>query len=478
MLLYAVNGDVFVYGSRMTWSLMPDGTNLGGVTSNLASTLNQELGSGNWLHAFQDAFAQWENYGNFNFSQVGDNGSPLDSGNYQQGSPNFGDIRIGGYPMASNILAYTLLPPPNNGGSDSGDIFFNTAIPWKINNDYDLETVAIHEIGHDVGLGESSDVNASMYTYYNGVQQQLNTDDVDGVQAIWEPRKEDGLAAGNSNFTPTHAASITPFINGANDQIVLPNQDVASSAESYWFKVTTPANASNNLTVQIQSTWLSELSPKVQIYNAALKGLVQVSAPSNAYGTIVDASISNASPNTTYYIRVLGSNGGETGTGAYGMTVNMGRSAIGMISPPNTTVYAQPDQGSGGQYDRIGGGGLPGDGGWNPGSDWKGASIHDLESRGDDLMTSPWAPSSGTPQDPTVAGAGQSSSNFVTSLITSIATASAQSGFGLSSPDLPSLGLSNSSPTSASATSAELPTVLVDVPHPTYNSTARDQWNS
>ena len=363
MLLYAVTGDHFVYGSRITWSIVPDGTNVLGLSSNLNSTLNQEVGAGNWLHAFQDAFAWWENYANVNFSQVGDNGSPTNSGNYQQSSPNFGDIRIAGFnenpAFGAGTLAFSLLPPPNNGGSDSGDIFFNTAIPWHMNSDYDLETVAIHEIGHALGLGHSADVNASMYAYYNGVQQGLNTDDVAGIQAIWGPRKEDGLAAGNSNFTSAHAASITPFINGANDQIVLPNQDVASSAERYWFKVTTPANASNNLTVQIQSTWLSELSPRVQIYNAGLQGLVQVSAPSNAYGTIVDASISNATPNTTYYIAVLGSNGGVTGTGAYGMTVNMGNSAIGMVAPPNTTVYTQPDQGGGGIFEKIGGANTP-----------------------------------------------------------------------------------------------------------------------
>ena len=355
MLLYAVTGDHFVYGSRITWSIVPDGTNLGGVTSNLVSTLNQKFGAGNWIPAIDDAFAQWETYANVNLVGVSDDGEPIGAGPDQQGNPNFGDIRIGGYAQAQNILAYTLLPPAANGSSDAGDLFFNTSLNWNIGSDYDLETVALHEIGHALGLGHSADVNAAMYPYYGGVQQSPNTDDIAGIRSIWGPRAEDGLAVGNSNFTSAKAASITPFINGANDQIVLPNQDVASTAESYWFKVTTPSNASNNLTVQVQSTSLSELSPKVQIYNANLQGLVQTSATTNAYGALIDASISNATPNTVYYIRVLGSNGGSTGTGAYGMTVNMGSSAIGLISPPNTTVADQPDQGSGSVYEHIGG---------------------------------------------------------------------------------------------------------------------------
>ena len=324
LLMYATTGDKFAFGSRITWSIVPDGTNLGGVSSNLQSSLNSDVGASNWLQAFQDAFAEWETYANVNFSQVGDNGAPTGSGNYQQGSPNFGDIRIGGYAQASNILAYTLLPPAANGGSDSGDIFLNSSIDWNIGSNYDLETVAFHEIGHALGLGHSADPNAAMYAYYGGVQQAPDADDVAGIQAIWGPRAEDGLAAGNSNFTSAKAADITKFINGANNQIVLPNQDVASSAESYWFKVTTPANASSNFTVQIQAASLSELSPKVQIYNASLQGLVQVAAASNSYRSTISASISNATPNTTYYIRVLGSNGGANGAGAYAMTVNMG----------------------------------------------------------------------------------------------------------------------------------------------------------
>ena len=51
LLMYTPTGDHFVYSSRITWSIMPDGTNIGGgVTSNLVSTLNTDLGAGNWLN--------------------------------------------------------------------------------------------------------------------------------------------------------------------------------------------------------------------------------------------------------------------------------------------------------------------------------------------------------------------------------------------------------------------------------------------
>src|ERR1700735_2288451 len=89
ILMYTPTGDHFAYSSRITWSIMPDGTSIGGGTySNLVSTLNTELGAGNWEQPLEDAFAQWSSVANVNAVQVSDDGQPFGSGNYQQGDPN------------------------------------------------------------------------------------------------------------------------------------------------------------------------------------------------------------------------------------------------------------------------------------------------------------------------------------------------------------------------------------------------------
>lgn len=356
MLLYAVNGDVFTYGSRITWSIEPDGTSLGGVSTNLISTLDADLGpESTWLPAIQDAFAEWEAVTNVNFAQVSDNGAPMGSGNIQQDSPNFGDIRIGGMAQSSNVLAFSLLPPPANGGSESGDIFFNTSQAWHIGSNYDLETVLVHEIGHALGLGESTVPSAVMYQYYGGVQPFPASDDIAGVQSIWGPRQEDPFEQSTDNLVMANAANVTGFMTQSDDMVYLPGLDVASTAQSYWFKVTTPANASNVFTAYVQSSSISELSPRVTIFNAAGQGLIDTSASPQSYGTTIYPTITNATPNTTYYIRVMGSNAGDSGTGAYTMVINMGYGYIPTEPPPNTLVYSQPSQGGGSQLMSVGG---------------------------------------------------------------------------------------------------------------------------
>jgi hypothetical protein len=380
ILQYATTGNHFAFGSRITWSIVPDGTDLAGKASNLQATLNGRFGTGNWQRSLQDAFAVWENVANVNLVQVSDDGSPTNAGNYQQGSPSIGDIRIGGFAQATGVLGFCLLPPPSNGGSDAGDVFLNSSLPWQIGSDYDLESVMIHEVGHALGLAHSSDASASMYEFYNGVHQYVGSDDVAGVQAVWGPRWEDGFALGNSNFVSSRAADVTRFTNSLN-HIVLGPLDVASASESYWFKLTTPANASSTLSAVVQSTSLSELSPKVQIYDAGIHGLAQASASANSYGAVIGTSIFNATPNTTYYIKVSGSNAGPTGTGNYALLINMGNVNPNLLSPPNTVVYAQPDKGGAGYNSSTGGVGPQREPGDRDGGDQEGRS-HDEENLG------------------------------------------------------------------------------------------------
>jgi hypothetical protein len=354
LLLYAANGGRWQNPALITYSFAPDGTSIGGVPS----TLNQAMAArgistASWQAAFQKAAAFWESVANVNLVQVPDGGQAFGTAGDQQGDPRFGDIRIGGAPDKSGNLASAFLPPAYNGGTVAGDIVFNTNAAWQVNNDYDVLTVAIHEIGHALGMDHSSITAADMYAYYNGVKQALTSDDIAGIQSIYGPRPQD------SNNT-TSTATVVGLNSQA--QATLTGLSIASNSDVDWYKVVVPAVTSGTLQVRMQSSGISSLSPRVLVYNGSLQGLV--SASSSAYGATVTATIGGVSAGQVYYIKCMPAVGGPTGAGAYGLEVNTGSGTMAPIAPPSVVVAQQPNQGGGSSSDSTGssgsGGGLLG----------------------------------------------------------------------------------------------------------------------
>ncbi len=356
MLLYATTGDMFSDGRRITFSFMNDGTATPGGQSHLFQAMDAKFSRSTWVNTFDDAFAQWESIANVNLVWVSDDGAAEDEGNVQQGSVEFGDIRIGAYSMGPNVAALTYLPPKANGGSNSGDIFLNTDVNWENNGSgVDLETIAMHEIGHALGMGHSSSSSAVMFPNYNGQASGLSSDDIAGVQSIWGPRKEDAIQQATGNQSASAAANINGYIQSSNDQIAINALDVAGMNEDYYFRYTTPANASANMSVTAQSSYLSELSPWVQIYDNSNHLLAQNYGTGTTYGATMTASISNATPNTTYIVRISGYPSKDTTTGNYALLINMGTASQSLAPPPGILVYAQADQGAGSSPETFGG---------------------------------------------------------------------------------------------------------------------------
>src|SRR5437868_6256044 len=128
MLLYSTTGGMWNYPVRVTYSIVPDGTSIGGTPSNLQQTLSSLPG---WQQQIKKAAAVWEAVTGINFAQVPDDGAPIGSSGDEQGDSNVGDIRIAGMAQSSSQLAFAFLPPAFNGGTNAGDIFFNTSQWWQ-----------------------------------------------------------------------------------------------------------------------------------------------------------------------------------------------------------------------------------------------------------------------------------------------------------------------------------------------------------
>src|ERR1700730_18352454 len=111
---YSVSGNAWANPQMITLSFVPDGTNLGGVTSNLFATFNAKWATSTWQNQILKAAQVWAQQTNINFSVIADSGADIGSGNYQQGDPTMGDIRIGGFNFGSSALGVAYMPPPAN----------------------------------------------------------------------------------------------------------------------------------------------------------------------------------------------------------------------------------------------------------------------------------------------------------------------------------------------------------------------------
>ncbi|BFZ19012.1 hypothetical protein BsWGS_22051 [Bradybaena similaris] len=80
-----------------------------------------------------------------------------------------------------NILAHAWGPGYNIKGL-AGDVHFDDDDDWKDYNS--LLGVAVHELGHSMGLGHSEDESAIMYPVYRDVVQ-LGQDDIDGITLMY-----------------------------------------------------------------------------------------------------------------------------------------------------------------------------------------------------------------------------------------------------------------------------------------------------
>ena len=64
------------------------------------------------------------------------------------------------------MLAHTFYPAPPNPEPIAGDMHFNDAESWHAGTNTDVFSVALHELGHALGLGHSDNPSDVMYPYY------------------------------------------------------------------------------------------------------------------------------------------------------------------------------------------------------------------------------------------------------------------------------------------------------------------------
>jgi hypothetical protein len=108
-----------------------------------------------------------------------------------------------------NTLAHGFYPPPC-GGSHAGECHFDDAETWSLTGSggtFDLETVALHEIGHLLGLEHSSVSGSVMFPSYGGVRRALTQDDLDGIRRLYPFVCRRGDSGSQAGFVAEIAAA-------------------------------------------------------------------------------------------------------------------------------------------------------------------------------------------------------------------------------------------------------------------------------
>jgi hypothetical protein len=358
LVLYAVSTNVWPNPQLITISFEPDGTVLGTnakgpIVSNLFATMDARFGSPSvWENQILKAAQTWAQQTNINFAVVPDSGAPAGSGNDEQGDPTMGDIRIGGYNfgVGNDTLAQTYMPPPIDNFSVAGDVQFNTGQTWNVGAQFDLYTVALHELGHSLGMYHSAVLGAVMYPSYTGAVKGLSADDVAGIRSIYSAggaRSPDAYGGANNSFAD--AADLSSQVDPTSNTALVTGLNIATAGQSEYFKVTLPQNAPAGLTVEMQSSGLSLLEPKLTVYAANQTTVLGAASASGYTGGTATVTLSAALAGQTVYIKAQGYDTTAFGTGAYALVLGCGTNPLPTVEPPSTQTAA-------GAVHNIGGG--------------------------------------------------------------------------------------------------------------------------
>jgi len=122
----------------------------------------------------------------------------------------------------SGILSHTFYPAPPNPEPVAGDMHFDDSESWHAGANTDLFSVALHELGHALGLGHSDDPTAVMYPYYRMVTTLADPDKT-AILTLY-------AAQTSTTVPPPSGSPLTLTMNGVASTTTASSVDLSGSA--------------------------------------------------------------------------------------------------------------------------------------------------------------------------------------------------------------------------------------------------------
>jgi hypothetical protein len=309
-------------GGTVTYSFMGNGLSL---SSEEVSTYGKSVAISSlpgyqpcFTTDIENAFTAWQAVANIKFVQVSDSNTAFDAENAA------GDIRIGAHYFdgKSNVLAHAYYPYP--GLTGNGDLHFDKDENWTCDaSGTDIGIVALHEIGHALGLQhENTNTVAVMDPYYNSNVTALRSDDINGAVALY------GAAIGPSNDDFSAATLVTtplPYTSeistssasvANDDPMVIPECDgsfLNKGNATVWYKYLQTSGITKEVSFD---TFNSGYDTYLAVWTGTRGSLSLVGCDDDTYAGFQSQLSIAAASGVTYYIEVAAYNGTRAASAA------------------------------------------------------------------------------------------------------------------------------------------------------------------
>ena len=326
--LLAAFGNAWADPRNISISFPAENTPIGSAKNSLRTTLDAVAPRLEWQTAILRAAQTWAENANINIGLVPDRGDNFGAVGLASNDPRFGEIRIGAFPQ-SRVVANAVANLPIS-GTWGGDILLDSTERWAVSNSnsqqantgnnansdagtIDLYTIALHELGHSLSLGEASTTGPVMSPSYTGPRSYLTAADISAIQAVYGARQDPFETTPNNTSTTATPLSFNSSATAAQRLQIPGSLKDSNDVDVYSFQ-TLPGHSS--ATVTLWAAGISLLDSEVEVHRAN-GGRIDLQRAESIFRNNVRISLSQLSAGETYFVSVRKNNNTAFAVGDY-----------------------------------------------------------------------------------------------------------------------------------------------------------------